>query len=72
MNKLNPSKGLKMLQKLLIFVNLGVTGKSLSEALNFASTNPQYDDRLFIELQDQYMKIQSSNLGQHVVYRNCF
>ena len=31
------------------------TGKSLSEALNFASTNPQYDDRLFIELQVQYM-----------------
>ena len=28
-----------------------VTGKSLSEALIFASTNPQYDDRLFIELQ---------------------
>ena len=27
------------------------TGKSLSEALIFASTNPQYDDRLFIELQ---------------------
>ena len=31
------------------------TGKSLSEALIFASTNPQYDDRLFIELQVQYM-----------------
>ena len=30
------------------------TGKSLSEALIFASTNPQYDDRLFIELQVQY------------------
>ena len=30
------------------------TGKSLSEALIiFASTNPQYDDRLFIELQAQ-------------------
>ena len=28
-----------------------VTGKSLSEALIFASTNQQYDDRLFIELQ---------------------
>ena len=28
-----------------------VTGKSLSEALTFASTNPKYDDRLFIELQ---------------------
>ena len=27
------------------------TGKSLSEALIFASTNPQYYDRLFIELQ---------------------
>ena len=29
------------------------TGKSLSEASIFASTNPQYDDRLFIELQVQ-------------------
>ena len=26
------------------------TGKSLSEALILASTNPQYDDRLFVEL----------------------
>jgi hypothetical protein len=40
------------------------TGKSLSVALIFASTNPQYDDRLFIELQVQYMKIPSSNLGR--------
>ena len=38
------------------------TGKSLSEALIFASTNPQYDYRLFIELQVQCMKIPSSNL----------
>ena len=30
------------------------TGKSLSVALIFASTNPQYDDRLFIELQVQH------------------
>ena len=36
------------------------TGKSLSEPLIFASTDPQYDDRLFIELQVQYMKIPSS------------
>ena len=28
------------------------------------ATNPQYDDRLFIELQVQYMKITSSNLGR--------
>ena len=41
---------------------LFLTGKSLSEALIFASTNPQYDDRLFIELQVQYMKIPSTNL----------
>ena len=41
------------------------TGKSLSEALIFASTNPQYDDRLFIELQAQ-------TWGEHVVYRNGF
>jgi hypothetical protein len=40
------------------------TGKSLSETLIFASTNPKYDDRLFIELQVQYMKIPSSNLGR--------
>ena len=34
--------------------------KFLSEGLIFASTNPQYDDRLLIELQVQYMKIPSS------------
>ena len=28
---------------------IGHTGKSLSEALIFASTNPQYDNRSFIE-----------------------
>ena len=33
------------------------TGKSLSEALIFASTNPQNDDKLFSELQVQNMKI---------------
>ena len=36
------------------------TGKSLSEALIFASTNAQYDGRLFNELPVQYMKITSS------------
>jgi hypothetical protein len=45
-----------------------VTGKSFSEALILASTNPQYDKRLFIELQVQNMKIASS---EHVVYINC-
>ena len=45
----------------------GHTGKSLSEALIFASTNPQYDDRLFIELQVQYMKIPSSEHGENML-----
>ena len=49
------------------FVN-DCTGKSLSEALIFASTNPQYDDRLFIELRVQYMKIPSS---EHVKNMPC-
>ena len=48
-------------------VKKGHTGKSMSEAHIFASTNPPYDDRLFIELQVQYMKIASPNLG-----RTCF
>ena len=36
----------------------------MSEVLIFESTNPQYDDRLIIELQVQYMKIPSVNLGR--------
>ena len=48
------------------------TGKSLSEALIFASTNPQYDDRLFFELQVQYMKIPSSNLGRTCCVQKLF
>jgi hypothetical protein len=39
----------------------------LSEALIFASTNPQYDNRLFIELQVQYMKILSSEHGENML-----
>ena len=48
------------------------TGKSLSEALISASTNLQYDDRLFIELQVQYMKIPSSNLGRTCCVQKMF
>ena len=49
-------------------------GKSLSEALILAATNPQYDKRLFIELRVQYMKtvvfvltIQNNLCTQHVL-----
>ena len=48
------------------------TGKSLSEALIFSSTNPQYDDRLFIQLQVQYIKIPSSNLGRTCCVQKLF
>ena len=45
-----------------------LTGKSFSEALILASTNPKCDKRLFIHLPVQYMKTTRS---QHVVYINC-
>ena len=51
-----------------ITINL-ITGKSFSEELIFASTNPQYDKRLFIDLPFWYMKTTRS---EHVVYINCF
>ena len=35
-------------------------------------TNPQYDNRLFIELQIQYMKIPSSNLGRTCCVQKLF
>ena len=43
-----------------------ITGKSFSEALFLASTNPQYYKRLFIELQVQYMKNPSSEHGENI------
>ena len=43
------------------------TGKSFSEALILASTNPKYDKRLFNELQVQYMKIPSSEHGENML-----
>ena len=40
--------------------------------LILASTNPQYDKRLVIELQVQYMKTPSSEHSDHAVYTNCY
>ena len=39
----------------------------MSEAFIFASPNPQYDNRLFIELQVQYMKVPSSEHGENML-----
>ena len=47
------------------------TGKSFSEALILASTNPQYGKRLFIELQVQYMKTTSSVHDVYTNYSEC-
>ena len=43
------------------------TGKSLSEALIFASTNPQNDNRFFIVYENCKLRIPA----EHVVYTNC-
>ena len=47
-----------------------VTGKSFSEALILASTDSQYDKRMFIELQVQYMKIAFSEHVENML-RTC-
>ena len=44
------------------------TGKSLLEALIFASTNPQYDDRLFTVHENCKLRIPA----EHVVYTHCY
>ena len=53
-----------------IFSSATITGESLSEALIFASTNPQHEDRLFIELKVQYMRISSSEHGENMLCTN--
>ena len=61
-----------LLYQEIVMVTGMYTGKSLSEALIFASTNPQYDNRLFIELQAQYMKIPiSESAVEQFLYTTC-
>ena len=45
----------------------GSTGESFSEALFLASTNPQYDKGLFMDLPVQNMKLQTTQS----VYTTC-
>ena len=66
---------------IIIFIQLKLTticntGKYLSEDLIFASTNPQYDDRLFTELPVHYMKTTSAEhqknmLCTYINYSEC-
>ena len=53
-------KRLCIAQRCLFDEKSSSTGKYFSEALILASTNPQYDKRLSIELSGQYIKIPSS------------
>ena len=46
-----------------------ITGKFLLEALIFASTNPQDDERLFIKLQAQYLHENSKLKPPHVLQK---
>ena len=47
-----------------------ITGKSFSKALVLASTNPQYDKKLFVESPIQEMKTTSAEHGQNMA-RTC-
>ena len=60
---------IKILDNQSVTMKCSCKGKFLSESLIFASSNPQYDNRLFIKLLVQYIKIASS---EHVVYTNYF
>ena len=51
--------------------SITITGKSFSEALILKSINPQYDDRLYIELPFQYMKIPSSEHVKNMLRTCC-
>ena len=50
-----PKKNAQLPKNCTFTKNRTFTGKSFPEALILASTNPQYDKRLFIELQAQNM-----------------
>ena len=50
---LHCSAALKTITNMQIIIGFD-TGTSFSEALILASVNPQYDERLFIELQEKY------------------
>ena len=55
---------IKIILNIMIF-----TGKSFSEALILASTTPQYDKRLLMNVHVQYMKIENYKLSTCCVHR---
>ena len=57
----------KLFERISILMRKLSTGKSFSEVLIIASTNPQHGKRLSIELPVQYMKIPSSEHCQKML-----
>ena len=67
--KFDPKTTDQFLDEALTGKSYFITGKSLLEALIFASTNPQYDHKLFIVHENCKLRIPA----EHVVYTNyCF
>ena len=48
--------------------NWSFTGKSLSEVFIYLSINPQYDNRLFNDLQVQYKKIKRVEHVKNILF----
>ena len=67
---LNPSHATlqyaKAWSSLRLEIKAEFAGKSLSEALFFESIDPQYDNRLFMELPVQYIKTTSAEYAQNM------
>ena len=55
------------LRWVILWQYIQCTSKSLSEAFILTSTNPQYDNRLFIDLPVQYVKTTSSENGENML-----
>ena len=63
--------------KLLVWksdIDISYIQVNLCQKVIFASTNPQYDNRMFIELQIQYLheNYKHKSRLEHVAYTNCF
>ena len=61
-----PDSGLEVLN-----CNVMLTGKSFSEVLIYLSINPQYDNKLFNDLQVQYKKIPRAEHDKNMS-RTCY
>ena len=67
------SSSLEIVERSLVHLKrVKIAGKSMSEALIFASTNPQYDNRLSIELPVLTWKLQAQNMRRTCCLQKLF